>query len=710
MRSVLRISRYSAKPARDEERRKTEIYIQALQSEFMAAYLDAADDILSQSDISDDQVVYTSRFAPMIVAKVSSADIETLAENDDVTEIDLFEKIEPIECTFDGSAMKAQMDMDDIIDDIGLDGTGTKIGIYETDNVASVPDDSSNNYDLDTTKVTVVGTPTSPGDHATWCAAIAAGDYGVAPEADIVSASTHYDWINYDWNNYSNAQLSTLEALMNSGVSVINVSWIFSRISNYTSWEKYMDYLIDDKGVIMVCATGNDSNSVISGPAMSYNCVAVNGFANGIINDYSYDHDTGCYKPDVIAYSFNNGTSSAAPVITGMIALLHQYKPSLALHPELSKAILIGSVHQKANRVIVNGVNVQIFETLSSGLTNRQGAGIPSLYNMISIAAQHSYYYGVLGSTNEDYIQIVQPPYGATNMNISLAYLQTNVAVNNANNTQDNVNLILKNTGFAADKSSTQGNSSTEMIYTPLTNNNKYIIDVKRLTGTMQKVKYAVAWSTDYTLFYPTVREEGIYYVRNENSDHYLSKDGLSVKQKAFSGANTQLWILQNQTLSGYYMKSANGTENTLDIGANMSGNYYKVAFANTANYIHLYNRGDGTFSFERYGINNNVNYDYFLGIYNNSQSVNAVASWYPKNMNNNAQKWYLEYVGYKRGDVDMDGEITEDDSDLALQIYSDIMTGSGTHTNIEMFLADYDGDGQVTSTDASEILLNTTA
>mgnify|MGYP006387515885 CR=1 FL=1 len=41
----------------------------------------------------------------------------------------------------------------------------------------------------------------------------------------------------------------------------------------------------------------------------------------------------------------------------------------------------------------------------------------------------------------------------------------------------------------------------------------------------------------------------------------------------------------------------------------------------------------------------------------------------------------------------------------VALNIYASNSTGSGSYSNIEEYLADYDGDGDVDSSDASCIL-----
>ena len=97
-----------------------------------------------------------------------------------------------------------------------------------------------------------------------------------------------------------------------------------------------------------------------------------------------------------------------------MIALLYQYKPSLMSHPEAVKAILMASCHKKCSKLYVDNSNIKsLNETMTQGITDRQGAGIPNMYNMISIVSQHSYGYGLLNSSNnyKREVQILQPAY-----------------------------------------------------------------------------------------------------------------------------------------------------------------------------------------------------------------------------------------------------------------------------------------------------------
>lgn len=698
--------------AREEEKIKTETYIKALNEEVTSAYNEISTKIKKENFISDENVIFTSSFAPMLIATLTSEEIKSLSDNDNICQLDLFVDFEMESSSINMGDTKAKMGVSDIASQLSLTGNGVKIGIHDDGNVSTTQDTSATNHNLDVSKVTIIGNYSAQGDHPTYVAAIAAGRDGIAPNAEIYSASGRYN--NEFWAYNSTGALSNFEALINSGVRVINCSWgirdDYRYVSNttnyYSSFEKYIDNIIATSKVTVVWSSGNEDDEPIRCPALAFNCITVNGFMNNIINDYSYIHRSGCFKPDVIACSLDNGTSVAAPVVSGMIALMYEYKPNLMTHPELVKAILLASVHEKIQTAYVNGSTTSINENLTNGLTDRQGAGVPNLYRMISIVAQHSYGYGIFNSTNgytRD-IPILQPKYGASKINVSMAYLQTDVTASNPT-TCDDYDISLLNSSFTT-KNSSKSTSSTEMIYCNMSNtDNRYTLKIKRYESSsspmihMSEVRYGYAWSTDKTKFYPTNYEDGIYYIRNAKSGKYLTYNSNNnyVKLEDYNGNNTQLWIIKDGFGIVDSLKSANGTDKNMDLGS-LSGSFYYAVKSSNNFYLNLYNNSDGTYSFERF-INTS---GYRLGVYNNSLNAGVYASWYTKNVNNQSQKWYLESTGYKRGDVNLDGEINNTDASIVQSWYA---SSSNNLNNIQKFLADYNGDGTIDAIDSSLIL-----
>lgn len=703
--------------SRHSEKEKTDQYIDLLYNELNNEYKKQSNEIINDYHISSDDVLFSSKFSPLIIAELSPSDIYSISNDAKIETIDYYKDIVFEPCAINFQNCMEEMGIDDICEDIELSGDGVKIGIYDKGNVSVTQDQFASNYNLDTTKVSVVGNPHTTGGHATYVAAIAAGSDGVAPDADIISASATATTPNNgsefsQYNTYHS--LNNLEALINAHVDIINCCLGAngyrggSNSDYYTSFEKYIDDVISSSRILIVKSAGNDMNEPISAFGLAFNTITVNSCCEDYLLHYSYNHGTGCYKPDVVASTFDQGgTSSSAPVITGMLALLYQYKPNLKLHPEAVKAILIGSVHEKkykyldSNLVDYHPVN----ESLGSGLTDMQGAGVPNLYRMISMVAQHSYGYGSFNSTTgySRSIPIYQPKYGASNINVSMSFIQTNVTASNPNSA-DNYDITLSNPSFSSDKYSNEYISSTEMIYSNLSNtNNNYMLNISKYSGSMNNVKYGYAWSTNNAKYYPSKNETGIYYIRNRKSGKYLTcaNNNSDLSLENFSGNTTQMWVIEDGNGLFDCLKTASGTDKNVIKGNLISGSYYKAIKSNNTSYLTLFNNSDGTYRFEKY-----LSDDYYrLGVFNNSTSSGVLASWYLASDTNDSQKWYIESVGYKCGDVNMDGSITSSDATAVLNIYSNLSSGNGNYSNIVMYLADFNGNGYVDSSDASLIL-----
>lgn len=698
--------------SRKEEKDKTDKYIDALYDRLNIEYVEKSNQIIKENSIQDEKILFISRFSPLIVAELSPNEIYSISKKDNIDNLDFFEDFEMKPCVVDMGNCFEEMEIEDIATSLQLTGEGVKIGIYDWGNVSTTNDSYAIERNFDPSKVTLVGQTESVGRHATYVASVAAGREGIAPDSSIISASARVTTSTGQAEFYSfNAlnSMSNLEALINSHPDIINCSlgdiWPYreNNTNFYSSFEKYIDDLIVQNKILIVIASGNEDDDPITAPGLAFNCVSVNGFSNNTICDYSYNHGSGCFKPDVIASTFASaGTSTSAPVITGMLALLYQYKPNLRLHPELAKAILLGSVHQKLQ--YADGYNQPINEPLSSGLTDRQGAGIPNMYRMISMVAQHSYGYGVFNSSTgySKSIPIYQPLYGASNMNVSMAYLQTDVTAGSPS-TCDDYDISLTNPSLTS-KYSVKNPSASEMIYTAMSGtNNNYTLNISRFSGTMTEVKYAYAWSTDNMKFFPTRNETGIYRIRNSKSNKYLSYSSNSndITVEDYANDASQYWIIDDDGGIYDYVKSANGNDENIIKGVSISSGYYKASKSTNASYLTLYNDGDGTFGFERF-----ENFSgYRLGVYNNSTASGVLASWYSLSHTNESQKWYLEPIGIKCGDVDMDGEITNLDASIVLSYYV-ALSGSGINlSNLQYYLADFNGNGVIDAVDSSAIL-----
>lgn len=685
--------------SRTIEKEKTDKYLHTRREVISEVTDNKMNSFMEKYDFLSDKTFFVSSHSPMMLCKLSSEEIFALSENETVESIMQYVPLEITECSINLGSTPNTVGINAINEALNLNGQGIKIGIYETSCVSQqfAPD-----FGLSPSEITYVGNYYSNGtDHSTYCAGIAAGNDGVAPGAVIYSSTCEYDWINFDWTNYDNSSLSYLEDLIEHNVDIISISWgSTSDVSCYNYWTKYMDSLIYNNRITIVCATGNDGNGYIISPATSYNCIAVNGFIdnyNGqtqnVLNDYSYKNGNGCYKPDVTAPSLNNGTSIATPYVAGMIALMYQYKPSLSAAPEVTKAILMGSCHKKCNKLLSGNTLSNLQEQM--GLSNRQGAGIPNIYTMISIVAQHTYGRGVLNSNNnfERTINFVQPSYNSQHINVSMAFLKKDTP----SNVLDNCDISLRNNNTTS--YSQQSNSSTEVIYRALTSDKKYTLRIYN-TNTTNTINYGYAWSVNNTKFYPTNNKTGIYYIKNSKSGKYLTSisNSSNVSVNSFTGATNQYWIIYNNTALNDRLVSATGTEKSIEKGNVINGNYFSAIKSNSPSNLTLVSLGDDKYSFEKFESTNG----YRLGVYSNSVSSGVAASWYNKNLTNESQQWYLEPVGYNVGDANMDGVINSADATFIMNYYA----SSGTVlNNITKYLSDFNRDGIVDAVDASLIL-----
>ncbi|WP_303805144.1 S8/S53 family peptidase, partial [Ruminococcus flavefaciens] len=661
--------------------------------------------VIDKIDLTNDKIGFVSSFAPMILCKMTADEIITAAEADEINEIDLYTPLDWKDCSIDFGTTKTTVGINKINNLIGLTGSGVNIGIYETGTVSS---QYYSLYGLNASQVSSINPTYYDGDdHSTYCAGVAAGSDGIAPSANIISATCEYDWNTYifnNYNNYSNMQLSSFETLLNSDADLVSVSWGSENdVYCYNYWAKYTDYLIENTSTTVVCATGNTYSAYIINPSSAYNCIAVNGFidtygnpAQEIINDYSYQNGYGCFKPDVIGPSLNNGTSTATPYIAGMIALMYQFKPSLKACPELTKAILMASCHRKCEKTLTGSGVINLYETMEGGLSNHQGAGIPDMYRMISIASQHTYGNGTLNASNsfERKVHFIQPSYESGFINFTVAYLQTDVPSSNVSGVLDDYDLTVTNNGST--KYSNHGNSSTELIYKPLTSDSNYEARIYKYSGNTDSVRYGYAWSTDNERFINTYGEEGVYYLKNYNSSYYLSRDTSNniAIQTSFNNASNNLWVLDSLTTysNSYAIKSADILSNGLGFGSIINGmSYYAIegSSASVGSITVDYDEKTGTYSFKR-NVNGLV---YALGINNQSTSLGAYANWLPYSENNASQKWYLETANYRSGDANYDGAITPYDSVTVQQYLLNLYT---LNNNLQQYLFDANRDDYI--------------
>lgn len=367
---------------------------------FKEAYLKNNTEQAQTAGISESLITYKSFFSPVVVANLTSKRIIELSKKNNIVYIGFNdESVENEQLSY---AMPA-IQTDYTRDTLGFDGYGVKVGIYDSGSVASHSELSSSNI----TNIYPNG-ETKP--HSTKVARIICGSNGVAPNAQIFAT----------YVPEGSSKMKEVERLINQGVSVINYSMGLDRDSSdyYTDYEKWIDHVANQHKVTMVIAAGNGgiaSNVII--PGLAYNAITVGGTDTKLTNSrtddtmYNVEPDkgsacanggtAGCAKPDFLAPAVmwsggpeDRGTSFAAPMVTGLIAQMIEYKPTIATNPALIKAILTVSTDKK----VLPGGNSAVSETWAGTITAQQGAGQVNAKNAMSTLGKNRYTTGTMSS------------------------------------------------------------------------------------------------------------------------------------------------------------------------------------------------------------------------------------------------------------------------------------------------------------------------
>ncbi len=329
---------------------------------------------------------FLSHFSPMVMANLSDEEIISLAGNEDVVSLALYEE------SFQEEDDISDDDYNSITDEsrslnyisyvnatgpksAGINGAGVKVGLVDSRLVYN-----SNDPELSDANIVQVGAAGSTNTHAILMARIICGSNGLAPGCTLYSATTSNTQNKYE----------AIELLINEGVSIINYSMGNSRSSDYTEYEKWIDHLAVSHNVTFVKSAGNngETTGVISEPGLAYNAITVanaNYLTDTLFSGSSYDYGTGCQKPDVAApgngLTSNGGTSAAAACTTGVIALMLHAKPSVMSNPAVIKAALMAGCDHNAGGA-----------ALSSGYQYKQGAGVINCGKSMGILSANRYY------------------------------------------------------------------------------------------------------------------------------------------------------------------------------------------------------------------------------------------------------------------------------------------------------------------------------
>ena len=543
---------------------------------------------------------------------------------------------------------------------------------------------------------------------------------------------------------------SDIEALIDADVDIINASFGYIYYEDNTSsdyaynqYDRWADHIVAQHNVSFIISSGNypggNDQRVVS-PGMAHNVITVSDYKDNDTPDDKTDdyygvgryknnntpETMGVEKPDVIMPSnyLGGGTSTSAPLLTGLVAQILQLQPSLALHPDIVKAIVLASCHRK----VKPASQVEPTETMTSGIpgrertyshsaiTEQQGAGAPDAWSMAAIVSQKTYGTAEMGG-NTAKICIEQPPYEAENMGVSLVWTKDNRVEEELYNYEETLPFedinVYEGNNQDLSLSVVNGDvcigfsdliySSTEMCYFPLSNDNyRYLLWIDQI-GVSMPTKLAYAWSTDSMVPVNNVGE-GLYFIRNKSSYRYgsINPDAGStyLKPKAVvisdydNLSDKNKWILKGSS-SGYTL--CNGYE-------------YNDAYLNVSNVLNNSGKTYADITLNPYTFDKYFNEDGSYSLISNDGSKILTYSGSSLVWGDfidyahitDAQKWYFDKSNYHVGDADADGYI--DIIDVTFIQYCTL--NYVTANNIQKYLGDFNGDGCCDILDANSLNL----
>ncbi len=711
------------------ERERTDEYIMTRREFSRSKYNEKSAKLIKDVNIKNEDITFQSQYAPMILAELTALEINSMVSNLTIENIYYFKETEPVPDAnnIDAEMQAARVNLIKDCELLELTGAHVKVGIIENGRPSLTIDDPTADitptYITPTTRSVNDVTLTDYGNYVVVGTPFYIGDYhsnsvsdiimNIAPEITLYCSTYQYAYV---------------EAMISDGIQIMNISlgWPVTEDEEYayTVLEKWYDHISAMHNVLVVKSAGNNGTHPaydptieepgprVTSPGMAFNVLTVGSYHDAIgssaLTEDTYEETSsyknslpelsiyGCEKPDVIAPQAINqsgkGTSYAAPFITGCVALMYELKPSLSNYPHLAKAIVMASCNRK---VASPNQNVPT-ETISQGITDRQGAGAADAWTMMCIVSIGTYGFGVINGT-ERTIDILQPKYNSDNMNITLTWLKENTSSDNhlyENNAEEGpfVNLdmeIYNNNSLVKD--SRLGISSTEMCYVPLSSDDfRYRIRILQ-NNTLTAVRYAYAWSVDNMFFTPEA-DENIYYLANNANGRYLQYNPTTNTTSMRSATdqtvlgNEHSWIIKNLGNNNCSIVPSLATTG-LGLSTNTSNS---AVITNITDTVQMQSNGDGTVSFV------NVQTNRILS-YSGSTPTWAAYSGTPTS----SQKWRLSKINYRHGDVDLNGELNIKDITNIQKFAAELTT---PENHIQQLLADVDVNGLININDATKM------
>ena len=375
--------------------------------------------------LSDSSFSYTSRYAPLSFAHLTKLQIMDMADDPCIENIYYVKK--QMEPDWDGedyggasatdyrdSSTPRSTDLptygywqrdtylDVLRDAHHYSGLGIKIGHIES---MGVPEVYKSVFNYAYNNIHLVPSSFVYESHSSYTALLIVGnasDYdGAAPNAQLYcnAANSYYNDENGTITSdeaWIRAKIAAIDDIVDCEINILNASMYFGNAATYDYCSKYLDFLVHYFHVTICISSGNASQTggtMYSGAA-AYNVISVgniddnNTYDKGddVIDDTVYLNSNALqYKPDICApgeraagptaegkIRGGGGTSAAAPIVSGICALLMEAEPDLISNPMMMKSILLSS----ATRIANMDHQTSIAYSTTPALSHSYGAGL----------------------------------------------------------------------------------------------------------------------------------------------------------------------------------------------------------------------------------------------------------------------------------------------------------------------------------------------
>jgi hypothetical protein len=361
--------------------------------------------------LKDFEIGYVSRLAPMIALYLTYEQTLELCKNPNVMLIDWVDD-SPIED--DGTVVEELNKVDYNVTNTNPNasqyrGNGIRIGWIETGLPWNYDDTTSNKRYVPVAGLTPNATP-----HASRTSKVTEL---MVPNAIIYCAMGQYGTTTNQFQGIEN--LIVPSTANGGGVHMINQSAGHALITPaYNNFARWLDHLTWHHLVHFIQTIGNAGEDSVRPEGMSINAIVVGavneantgrwisattGSSSSFVSTSRYSRANNIVaKPDISApgENFNfraytsesnhfnvtdSGTSYAAPIITGTLAKLCQFRPALLTQQEVAKSILTASIN--SGTTALNNV---------PGTVNysRLGAGLVNANHVINFTAHPNRYWG----------------------------------------------------------------------------------------------------------------------------------------------------------------------------------------------------------------------------------------------------------------------------------------------------------------------------